>query len=119
LPQKIFCDDKAVTAFNSQENLWKIFFRYCLPWCSLLPVLFRRQPRLIVTMDGITRITTEAITTHIAITGTTICTGAGLSASMGAPDIIAIGNRAVARTALTIRWNRPRSMRGTGGTFKT
>jgi hypothetical protein len=53
-------------------------------------------------MDGITRITTEAITTHIAITGTTICTGAGLSASMGAQDIIAIGKRIFARRGLAI-----------------
>jgi hypothetical protein len=49
-------------------------------------------------MGGITHITTGAITTHIAITGTTICTGAGLSASMGARDIIAIGKQIVART---------------------
>ncbi len=54
-------------------------------------------------MGGIIRITTEAITTHIAIMDTTISTGAGLSASMGAQDIIVIGNRVVARTALTIR----------------
>jgi len=56
-------------------------------------------------MDGITRITTEAITTHIATegittdiatTGTTICTGAG------AQDIIAIGKRIVVPTAVTI-----------------
>ena len=53
-------------------------------------------------MGGIIRTTTEAITTHIAIMDTTISTGAGLSASMGAQDIIAIGKRIVARNALTI-----------------
>jgi hypothetical protein len=53
-------------------------------------------------MDGITRITTEAITTHIAITGTTTTTGAGLSASPGARDITAIGKRIVALSGLAI-----------------
>jgi hypothetical protein len=62
-------------------------------------------------MDGITHITTEAIitdivlkgiTTSISIAGTTIGTGVGLSASMGVQDIIAIGKRIVARSALTI-----------------
>jgi hypothetical protein len=61
-------------------------------------------------MDGITRITTEATTTHIsmegittniATTATTIGTGAGLSASVGVQDIIAIGKRIVPRSALT------------------
>jgi hypothetical protein len=47
-------------------------------------------------MDGTTRITTEAITTHIAITGTTIGIGAGSSASVGTQDIIAIGKRNIA-----------------------
>ena len=43
------------------------------------------------------------ITTHTAITGTTIGTGVGLSASMGGVQgIIAIGKRIVVRTALTI-----------------
>ena len=77
----------------------------------MLLVLFRRQPRLIVTTDGITRIPTEAITTDIATrgittsistAGTTIGTGVGLSASVGVQDIIAIGKRIVARSALTI-----------------
>jgi hypothetical protein len=36
-------------------------------------------------------------------------TGAGLSASMGVQDIIAIGKRIIVRTALTILWNRPRA----------
>ena len=66
----------------------------------MLPALFRRQLRLIITVDGITHITTEAITTHtttegittdIAIAGTTIGTGPGLSARMGVQGIIAIG----------------------------
>ena len=70
----------------------------------MLPVLFRRQLRLIITMDGITHITTEAITTDIttegittdiAITGTTIGSGPGLSASMGVQGIIAIGKRVI------------------------
>ena len=52
-------------------------------------------------MDGTTRITTEAITTHIAITATTIGTGAGSLASVGAQDIIAIGKPIIAGTALT------------------
>jgi hypothetical protein len=64
-----------------------------LLWRSVLPVLFRRQLRLIITVDGITDITTEGITIDITITGTTIGTGLGLSASMGAVQgIIAIGN---------------------------
>ena len=62
-------------------------------------------------MDGITHITTEAITTDIAtkgittstrIAGTTTGTGVGLSASVGVQDIIAIGKRIVARNALTL-----------------
>ena len=74
--------------------------------CSVLPVSFQRQLRLIVTMDGITHITTEAITTDIAtkgittgitIVGITIGTALGLSASMGVQDIIAIGKRNCAR----------------------
>lgn len=57
-------------------------------------------------MDGITHITTEAITTDIAtkgittgitIVGITIGTALGLSASMGVQDIIAIGKRNCAR----------------------
>jgi hypothetical protein len=53
-------------------------------------------------MDGIIHITTEAITidivikgitTSISIAGTTIGTGVGLSASVGAQDTIAIGKR--------------------------
>ena len=68
----------------------------------MLPALFRRQLRLIITMDGIihitieaitTHITTEGITTHIAIAGTTIGTGPGLSGSTGVQGIIAIGKR--------------------------
>ena len=60
-------------------------------------------------MDGITHITTEAITTHIttegittdiALTGTTIGTGTGSSASMGVQGIIAIGKRGHWGTAL-------------------
>ena len=62
-------------------------------------------------MDGITDITTEAITTDIGtkgittgitIVGTTIGTGLGLSASMGVQGIIAIGNRIIVRTARAI-----------------
>ena len=60
----------------------------------MLPVLFRRQLRLIITVDGITDITTEGITTDITTTRTTIGTGPGLSASMGGVQgIIAIGKR--------------------------
>jgi len=62
-----------------------------LLWRSVLPALFPRQLRLITTMDGIIDITMEAITTDISIAGITIGTGAGLSASMGAQGIIAIG----------------------------
>ena len=68
----------------------------------MLPVLFRRKLRLILTVDGITDITTEGITTDITITTTTIGTGLGLSASTGVQGIIAIGNRIIVRTALTI-----------------
>ncbi len=69
----------------------------------MLPVLFRRQLRRIITMDGITDIITEGITTDINITGTTIGTGIGLSASMrGVQGTIAIGKQIIVRTALTI-----------------
>ena len=60
--------------------------------------------------DGITHITTEAITTAIATKGTTtviiiggitIGTGVGWSASMRVPDTIAIGKRIMVRTVLT------------------
>jgi hypothetical protein len=53
-------------------------------------------------MDDTTDIPTEDITTHTAITGTTIGTGVGLSASTGAQVITAIGNRIIVRTALVI-----------------
>lgn len=65
----------------------------------MLPALFRRQPRLIIIVDGITRIITEAITidfitaaitTDTVITGITIYTGLGFP---GPPGIIAIGKR--------------------------
>jgi hypothetical protein len=69
-----------------------------LLWRSVLPVLFRRKLRLILTMDGITDITTEGITTDITITTTTIGTGLGLSASMGVQGIIGIGKRIIVRT---------------------
>jgi hypothetical protein len=68
----------------------------------VLPVLFRRKLRLIITMDGITDITIAGITTDITITTTTIGIGLGLSASMGVQGIIAIGNRIIVRTALMI-----------------
>ena len=68
----------------------------------MLPVLFRRKLRLILTVDGITDIITEGITTDITITTTTIGTGPGLSASVGVQGITAIGNRIISRTALTI-----------------
>jgi len=74
-----------------------------LLWRSVLPVLFRRQLRLIITMAGITDIITEGITTDIIITGTTIGTEPGLSGSMrGVQGIIVIGKRAIVRAALTI-----------------
>ena len=67
----------------------------------MLVVLFRRQLRLIITVDGIIDIITEGITTDITITGTTIGTGPGLSVSMGGVQgIIAIGKRIIVRTAL-------------------
>jgi hypothetical protein len=53
-------------------------------------------------MDGTIDIVIEGITTDITITTITIGTGIGLSASMGVRGIIAIGNRIIARTALTI-----------------
>ena len=68
----------------------------------MLPVLFRRKLRLIITVDGITDIVTEGITTDITITTITIDTGLGLSVSMGVQGIIAIGNWIIVRTALTI-----------------
>ena len=68
----------------------------------MLPVLFRHQLRLIIMVDGTTDIVTEGITTDITTTGTTIDTGPGLSASMGAQGIIAIGKRIILRTAITI-----------------
>jgi hypothetical protein len=43
------------------KNLLPLVFAVVLG----VPALFRRQLRLIITMDGITHITTEAITTHI------------------------------------------------------
>ena len=64
----------------------------------MLPVLFRRRLRLIITVDGITDIVTEGITTDITTTGTTIDTGPGLSASMGVQGIIGIGKRIIVRT---------------------
>ncbi len=76
-----------------------------------MPVLFRRLLRLIVTMDGIIHIPTEAITTDIATKGittsisiaaTTIGTAVGLSASVGVQDTIAIGKPIDARGALAI-----------------
>ena len=68
----------------------------------MLPVLFRRKLRLIITVDGITDIITEGITTDITITTTTIGTGPGLSASTDVQGITAIGKRIIVRTALTI-----------------
>jgi len=53
-------------------------------------------------MDGTIDIVIEGITTDITITTITIGTEIGLSASMGVQGIIAIGNRIIARTALTI-----------------
>ena len=75
-----------------------------MPLCSVLPASFPRQLPLIITMDGITHITIEAITTHIttegittdiALADTTIGTGPGLSASMGVQGIIVIGKRVI------------------------
>jgi hypothetical protein len=53
-------------------------------------------------MDDTTDIPTEGITTHTGITGTTIGTGPGLSASMGVQGIIAIGKRSTVHAALTV-----------------
>jgi hypothetical protein len=66
----------------------------------VLPVLFRRLLRLIITVDGTTDIVTEGITTDITTTDTTIDTGPGLSASIGVQGIIAIGKRIIVRTVL-------------------
>jgi len=68
----------------------------------VLPALFRRKLQPIITTDGTIDIVIEGITTDITITTTTIGTEIGLSASMGVQGIIAIGNRIIARTALTI-----------------
>ena len=59
----------------------------------MLPVLFRRRLPLIITTGGTIGIITGAITTGITTGATTICTGVGLAVSMGAPGIIAIGER--------------------------
>jgi len=67
----------------------------------VLPVFFRCQLQLIITEDGITDIVTEGITTNINITGTTIGTEIGLSASMGVQGIIAIGKRIIVRTRVS------------------
>jgi len=64
----------------------------------VLPVLFRRKLRLIITVDGITDIVTAGITIDITITTITIAIGLGLSASTDVQGIIAIGKRIV-RTA--------------------
>jgi hypothetical protein len=66
----------------------------------VLPVLFRRKLRLIITEAVTTDIGTAGITTGITITGTTIGTGLGLSASMGVQGIIATGKPIIVRTAL-------------------
>ena len=63
----------------------------------MLPVLFRRQLRLIITVAITTDITTGGITTDITITGATIGTEPGLSPSMGVQGIIAIGKRIIVR----------------------
>ena len=54
----------------------------------MLPVLFRRQLRLIITEAVTTDIPTEGITTDITITGTTIGTGPGAEVitAIGKPD---------------------------------
>ena len=85
----------------------------------MLLVLFRRQPRLIVTTDGIIRIPTEAITiviatrgiiTSISTAGITIGTGVGLSASVGVQDTIAIGKRIDARGRLRVTRRESRAI---------
>lgn len=68
----------------------------------MLPVLFRYQRRLIITEAVTIDIATMGITTHTAITGTTIGTALGLSASTGAQVITAIGKRSAVPTSLTI-----------------
>ena len=73
--------------------------------CSVLPVFFRRQLRLIITEDAITHITTEAITTPITIMGITTDITIGGTTIGTEPgrvrDIIAIGKRLLRGTALT------------------
>jgi hypothetical protein len=77
----------------------------------VLAALFRRKLRLIITVDGITDIITEGITTDITITAITIGTGIGLSASVGARGIIAIGNRIILRSRLRSRRRSELTMR--------
>jgi hypothetical protein len=62
-------------------------------------VLFPHGLQLIITMDGITHIATEATTTAIATTGIIIGIGLGL---LGHGRIIAIGKRWVC----AVRWLR-------------
>ena len=86
---------------------------------SVLPVLFRRKLRLIITVDGMTDIVTEGITTDITITATTIGTELGLSASMGVQDIIAIGKSwqdGLHRAPDSLKSRASSLVRGTGGT---
>jgi len=59
----------------------------------VLLVYFQNPLRLIIIMDGTTRIATGAITTDFTTAGTTICTGVGLPAFMVALGIIAIGRQ--------------------------
>ena len=84
----------------------------------MLPASFRRQPRLIIIVGGITRITTEAITIDIitvAITTDTVTTGITIYTGLGFPaplDITAIGKRMRRRApgcASRLPWNRPRA----------
>jgi hypothetical protein len=64
-------------------------------------------------MDGITVITTEAITIDIIIAATTTGTEDGLSRSMDAPGITAIGKQYPGRTISSFApLNRPRMTQG-------
>ena len=79
------------------KNLLPLAFAVAL----VLPVLFRRRLRLIITVDATTDITTGATTTDTSTTGATIGTGDGLAPPLGAAGIIAIGRRWMSRRVPT------------------
>lgn len=89
------------------KNLLPLFFAVIFGIASFLPApasAYRYHGRYYhITTEAITTdIATKGITTSISIAGTTIGTGLGLSASLGVPGIIAIGERIDARSAVAI-----------------